>query len=244
MSDLDQCAGIVRAGDPARFRAAMLAPMPVRGDLMVLYAFHIEVSRAPWVASEPMIAEIRLQWWADAVREIFEGGLRRHEVTTPLGELVQRHGLARSVLERMVDARRVECWDEPFDVFPFLEATSGGLMELSTDILGGFPGAEDAGFAQGAASLIKGLPALAARGRGFDTLDITSLAETALARLASARRARAKRAVLPALLTAVDAEAVLKDALRRGDAVRQTPFTQSEFRRRASVAMRHLSGRW
>ena len=244
MSDLDQCAAIVRAGDPARFRTAMLAPMPVRGDLMVLYAFHIEVSRAPWVASEPMIAEIRLQWWADAVREIYEGGLRRHEVTTPLGEMVQRQGLARSVLEAMVEGRRVECWDEAFDVPKFLQRTASGLMELATDILGGFAGAREAGYAAGAAALIKGLPALEARGRRFDWLDVRALAEDALERRKAAQAVRASRGVLPALLSGWDARAVLEDAVRRGDDVRQQSFTQSEFRRRSALALRHLSGRW
>ena len=69
----DACAELVRRGDPDRFLSAMTAPPELRGRLMILYAFNLEVARAPWVASEPMLAEMRLQWWADAIAEIFEG---------------------------------------------------------------------------------------------------------------------------------------------------------------------------
>jgi phytoene/squalene synthetase len=82
---LTACAALVERGDPDRFRAAMAAPPPARNVLFPLYAFNLEVARAPQVASEPLIGEMRLQWWRDALAEIAAGGpVRRHEVTTPL----------------------------------------------------------------------------------------------------------------------------------------------------------------
>jgi 15-cis-phytoene synthase len=56
-----------RAGEPDRYVAALLAPRRVRADLVALAAFLSEASRAVAVASEPMIGEIRLQWWRDAI---------------------------------------------------------------------------------------------------------------------------------------------------------------------------------
>jgi len=102
---VDACAALVQSADPVRFRAAMTAPMPLRGDLMVLYAFNVEVSRAPWVTQEPMIAHMRLQWWIDALKEIESGTARRHEVVTPLCELATRHRLDLTGLARLVEAR-------------------------------------------------------------------------------------------------------------------------------------------
>ena len=69
-ADLIACADIVRRADPARFQAAMAAPVAARSVLFPIYAFNVEVARAPWVTSEPMIAEMRLQWWVDALEEI------------------------------------------------------------------------------------------------------------------------------------------------------------------------------
>ena len=62
-----------RAATPSAGAAAMTAPPAARPGLMALYAFNLEIARAPWVASEPMLAEIRLRWWLDAIAEIYDG---------------------------------------------------------------------------------------------------------------------------------------------------------------------------
>ena len=72
--DLTACAAIVERADPLRFRATMAAPVKARRVLFPLYAFNIEVARAPWVTQEAMIAEMRLQWWRDVCEEIGQGG--------------------------------------------------------------------------------------------------------------------------------------------------------------------------
>jgi len=101
------CADIVRKGDPERFLAAMAAPPAARRVLFPLYAFNVEVSRAPWVTEEPMIAEMRLQWWRDALEEIAAGGaVRSHEVTVELAAVLD--GEAAKALDRSIAARR---WD-------------------------------------------------------------------------------------------------------------------------------------
>ncbi|MCB1311397.1 MAG: squalene/phytoene synthase family protein, partial [Sedimentitalea sp.] len=66
-ADLDACAGLVQRGDLERFMATMAAPVAARRVLFPLYAFNLEVARAPWVTQEPVIAEMRLQWWRDAL---------------------------------------------------------------------------------------------------------------------------------------------------------------------------------
>ena len=67
------CAELVQRGDPDRFLAVMAAPVGVRAQLLPLYAFNLEVARAPWVTQEPLIAEMRLQWWRDVVENAGSG---------------------------------------------------------------------------------------------------------------------------------------------------------------------------
>ena len=74
-ADLNACAAMVERADPWRFRAAMAAPVETRKLLFPLYAFNVEVARAPWVTQETMIAEMRLQWWRDALEEVAKGGV-------------------------------------------------------------------------------------------------------------------------------------------------------------------------
>src|SRR6056297_3443190 len=113
-ADLTACAQLVEAGDAERFAAVMAAPVAARAKLFPLYAFNIEVSRAPWVTQEPMIAEMRLQWWRDALEEIAEGcAVRKHEVTTPLADAISP-GTARR-LDALVAARRWDIYSEAFE---------------------------------------------------------------------------------------------------------------------------------
>ena len=88
--DLTACAALVQSADPDRFMATMAAPVAARRVLFPIFALNIEIARAPWVTQETMIAEMRLQWWRDALAEIAAGGpVRRHEVITPLADVLR-----------------------------------------------------------------------------------------------------------------------------------------------------------
>ena len=125
--DLNACAALVERGDPVRFRAAMAAPVAARRVLFPLYAFNLEVARAPWVTQEPLIARMRLQWWRDALAEIAEGGVvRRHEVVTPLALAIRAEDVP--ALDRLVAARDRDVEPADFaneaEVLDYLDATS------------------------------------------------------------------------------------------------------------------------
>ena len=131
--DIALCVETVRSSDPDRFLSAMTASGAARDALMVLYAFNVEVSRAPWVTAEPMIAEMRLQWWFDAIEEIFEGNdVRRHQVATPLATLVRAQDLRRDWLDGIIQARQWDIYKEPHAdqgaLAQYLAQTGGGLM--------------------------------------------------------------------------------------------------------------------
>ena len=102
--DLD---ALIRRVDPDRWISSRFIPDPqVRADVIALYAFDHELARAPKVASNPLIGEIRLTWWREALDEIFEGRpVRRHPTAEALAGAVARRGLERDPLERMIDAR-------------------------------------------------------------------------------------------------------------------------------------------
>ena len=102
---LSACAALVRQLDPDLFHAALFAPEPARERLMVLYAFDIELSKAAVRASEPMIVQMRLQWWRDLVAGIDAGEPpRQHEVAGPLHGLLGVHRLPAADLALIVSA--------------------------------------------------------------------------------------------------------------------------------------------
>lgn len=268
---VEACAALVERGDPERWRAAMTAPPAMRGGLMALYAFNLEIARACYVVSEPMLGEIRLRWWADAIEEIYAGGpARRHEVAAPLAETIHAGGLPREPFEAMIDARSWDCGREPFAdasaLAAYLEATAAGLMWLAALHLGAPQESEVAvrgyGFAAGTAGFLRAVPKLYALGRdplpagGLDrgavaegrtppalAAAIRALAEAGAARLSEARRLGAPPGCMPALLTAATAEAALRRAAVRPEGVLRGELEFSEFRLRAAALKAGLTGR-
>ncbi len=220
---LDACAELVARADPDRFRAVMAAPLDARKRLLPIYAFNVEVARAPWVTGEPMIAEIRLQWWRDALAEIAEGRpVRRHEVTTPLAGVIDAE--AADVLDRLVAARRADCYGDPFEdaaaFRTYLDETAGGLMWVAARALGAADPVpvRAAGQAAGLAGFFLALPELATRGRQplarLADADLRALAHEGLRQVATARagRARIAPAARVALLAGWRAPGVLARA--------------------------------
>ena len=157
--DLD---ALVRRVDPDRWLASRyISDAHARADVIALYALNYELSRAAEVASQPLIGEIRLAWWREAVEEICEGRpVRRHPVALALAEAVRRRGLPRPGLEALIDGRlrELEPWPLAEDeVLDYLDATAGCLMTLGARALAGAaPGdLRFAGRAWGLAGLLR-----------------------------------------------------------------------------------------
>ena len=251
---LAACAALVERGDPDRFAAVMAAPVAMRARLWPLYAYNLELARAPWVTKEPMIAEMRLQWWRDIVAEPKP---RAHEVAGPLHDLIQSAGLPVAVLDRMAAAR---LWDIYTDAFAdqaafdaYLEDTAAGLMWLAAKACGAKDAAEPVvrayGWAAGLAAYLRAVPDLEARGRrplvDGRSVAVRDLAQEGLARLASARQGR--RLVgqaAPALLAGWQAEPLLRLVVHDPRVVAAGAMELSEFQRRKGLLWQAVSGRW
>jgi phytoene synthase len=109
--DLDS---VVRAADPDRWLASrFIADRRRWAQVIALYAFDHELERVRRVASNTLLAEIRLSWWRDVLDEIHGGGpVRAHPVARALADAVADHDLPREPLEAMIDAR-IEVLDKP-----------------------------------------------------------------------------------------------------------------------------------
>ncbi|MGF6859882.1 phytoene synthase [Rhodobacteraceae bacterium MBR-64] len=253
------CAEIVRRGDPDRFLAVMAAPVAARERLFPIHAFNLEIARAPWVTQEPLIAEMRLQWWRDALVAIGGGGaLPGHEVVEPLAQVIRATDLPLPLLQAMIDARRRDILAERFAdagaLWAHLDATAGNLTWLAARALGA-PGAaqdvvRDMAAADGLARWFVAVPDLVAR--GHDPLPdpghaaIADLARAGQARLARARAARGRvpAGAGPALMAGWRAGGILARAANDPGLVLSGGLQGSEFARRAGLLWRALTGRW
>ena len=250
---LAACAALVERGDPDRFAATMAAPAAARARLWPLYAFNLEVARAPWVTKEPMIAEMRLQWWRDVVAEPKP---RAHEVAGPLHGLIRDAALPLEVLDRMIAARR---WDVYSDAFAdraafdlYLDHTGAGLMWLAALGLGAGAEAEvpvrALGWATGLVNFLRAVPELEARGR-IPLVDgrpeaVRGLAADGLRCWHLARSGlHLTRKAGPALLAGWQTGALLRLVARDPMAVAEGRMALPEVTRRGRLVWSALTGR-
>jgi 15-cis-phytoene synthase len=252
------CAELVERGDPDRFIATMAAPPEARETLFPLYAFNLEVARAPWVTQEPLIAEMRLQWWRDVVAAPASGAALAHEVAGPLHHVIHSKNLPIAALDRLIAARRWDIGHDPFnteaDLATYLDETGAALMWLAARSLGAPDTAEqatrNAGWATALSNYLRAVPDLIQRGRvplpDTSPQAIAALAKTGLARLGAANAARAtiSTKAAPALFPAWQTKALLTLAAKDPARVFDGTLHQSEFARRGGLAWRGLTGRW
>ena len=163
-----------RAFERDRYLSALRANGQVREDLLILAAFFAELQRIPAFVNEPMMGEIRYQWWQDAV---MNGTTSGHPIGDALVDLLRRRRVLTTDLVGLFDAMRMRLDDQPFatdaDLIQHLAATEGRLFRLAAVCFG----AEDddavrsacdqAGVAYGLARVAVELPAVLAQGRSL-----------------------------------------------------------------------------
>ena len=224
---------MLRRHDRERFLTCLFAPADRREALFALYAFNLEVAKTAEVVSEPLLGQIRLQWWRESLDGIYAGQPRQHEVVTPLAEAVERFGLPRAPFERLIDAREADLEpDPPADLAAlesYAEATSSSLLELALAVMHA-PDAPDAttqeagrriGIAWALIGLVRAVPFHARRKRLYLPQDLVGAEGLDLAALFELRRSAALSAVARRL--GERAGTLLAEATRRRPTRRALP---------------------
>ncbi len=175
------CADMLRKEDPDRFIATLFAPEDKRSHLHALYAFNLELARIREVVSEPMMGEIRMQWWRDALSG--EGGaVTAHPIAHVLLDTVQRFHLPVQALMDVIEGRSFDLYDDPMptrmDLEGYCGETSSSLIRLACLILAdgqdpaGAEAAGHAGVAFALTGLLRALPWHAVRGQLYLPADV------------------------------------------------------------------------
>jgi phytoene synthase len=136
-SDLD---ALVRRADPDRWLSSRFIGDPqARADVIAIYAFDHELARAPRVATNPLMGEIRLTWWREVLDEVFEARpVRHHPTAQALAEVVRRRELPRGPLEAMIDGRYRELDATPLsgaEALILARDTAGSAAALAAQTL-------------------------------------------------------------------------------------------------------------
>lgn len=164
-----------RAHERDRYLTALLAPRTAKADLIAIAAAMGEIGRIPVFVSEPMIGEIRLQWWRDTITNA-EAGLRSgNPIADALTDVMRRHGLASGLVMGLIDSQSLlfypELPEDEMALHQHLARFHGAGFELAARILGAQVEGEtvtilnEAGVVYGRARTALEAGAVAAQGR-------------------------------------------------------------------------------
>lgn len=126
-----------------RYLSALLAPRDVQQDLVTLSAFVGEIARIPRTVTEPHLAEIRLQWWRDALDACQRGERTGNPVADNVGTLISRRGLPPVLFQAIIEGRSRELYRDGIatdaQLTSYCEETEGAPFRLAALLLGAEP---------------------------------------------------------------------------------------------------------
>lgn len=180
--DHQTTASLVRERDLDRYWSTVFSQKQKRPGLLALYAFHAELDHILAIVSDPMVGDVRLQWWRDAVAFAAPGVKTGNPLADALSAAIIAYRLPKDRIIGMIDARLPALFNEPprddQALMASLSESEGTLFELAATVLGG--GSEGAkraalhaGVAYGLTGMMLKLPFLAARHR--DVLPISTI---------------------------------------------------------------------
>ena len=105
----------VRNTNPDFYMSALLTPAKVRADLVTLAAFFGDLERIPVAVSDPMIAEIRLQWWRDWLEGSRDKSKTGNPIADQLAQVIAKRNLETALFQNALEGLCRELQPAPFE---------------------------------------------------------------------------------------------------------------------------------
>ncbi len=123
--------------DRDRYLCSLFAPEKERKALHSIYALNLELAKIPEITNEHMIRLIRLQWWREAIEEIFDNKIRKHEVVEALADVIKNYQLQKDELLKIIDGREddIENINNLNEIIKYVDSTAGDITVISAKIL-------------------------------------------------------------------------------------------------------------
>jgi phytoene/squalene synthetase len=109
--DASYCLDLVKKRDHDNFLVGLMLPQRSRDAFFAIRAFNIELVSIPeTVGNNVHIGQIRMQWWRDALKTLFEGSgpVPEHPVLGELAIAVATHGLTERWFQYILEQREMD----------------------------------------------------------------------------------------------------------------------------------------
>lgn len=134
----EACINTVKKYDPDRFFISVFANKETHHKIMALYAFNFELSHIFETISEPMMGQIRFQWWWDLVGAIYNDDkpVPPHPIAEDLETL--KNDIDQSLLHSLIEGHEEALEPSPpeteKDLIDLLEKKSFNLFRAISKI--------------------------------------------------------------------------------------------------------------
>lgn len=129
----------LRGKDYERFLICLFTPQARRDDIAALFLFNAELAQIRDQVTEPLLGQIRLQWWREALDMLGTPEQPPHALLDRLA-LWQQRGISLAPLHTLLDARATDLLAEPFPSLAAYETyrqdTSAPLGTVLAALLG------------------------------------------------------------------------------------------------------------
>lgn len=126
--------------EDVRLACAFIPDADKRADVLVLFAFLETLRDISERVSDPLMGEIRLRWWFEAIEEIEQGrAVRYHPLTEALKAIIARYHLASKDFFNLIEGQMLLLDKGPLtikDALSVVDRGEGVLFRLAAQILG------------------------------------------------------------------------------------------------------------
>ncbi|KAK9510759.1 hypothetical protein O3M35_005479 [Rhynocoris fuscipes] len=166
-SPAEYCANLVKTHDYENFLCTLLLSKAARSAAFAIRAFNIEIARIADQTNESTIAAMRMKFWEETLDKMYNDKTPNHPVAKELARIVQKHGLLKRQLTRLIGARFSVLNDLTFENMEVMEKyaeesvspvyylilQASGIKNIHAD-----HAASHLGKAQGLTNLLRALP--------------------------------------------------------------------------------------
>ncbi|MFO1101903.1 MAG: squalene/phytoene synthase family protein [Methylocystis sp.] len=137
-----QCEELLRSRDRDLWLACLFAPPDARKHIHALYAFAQEAADVSGKVTQPLLGEMRLQWWIDALEGAATpgGGARANPIADALIDTIELFALPRDEFIALAEAHVFDLYDDRMPSWSALEdycrVTASAPMRWAARILG------------------------------------------------------------------------------------------------------------
>ncbi|XP_029868740.1 NADH dehydrogenase (ubiquinone) complex I, assembly factor 6 isoform X1 [Aquila chrysaetos chrysaetos] len=182
--EVQYCAELVRKRDYEGFLCSLLLPAESRTSAFALRAFNVELAQIKDSITQKTTGLMRMQFWREAVEDIFCDNPPHQPVATELWRAVKRHNLTKMWFMKIIDEREKNLDDRAYrniqELETYAENTQSALLYLTLEVLGvrdihADHAASHIGKAQGIVTCLRATPYHSTRQKVFLPMDICML---------------------------------------------------------------------